>query len=831
MILRVGKILTIACVLALTASADDTDIPAAGAETTENTDVWAGFEAAVEAARGAMVGAPSEAFSHAETAQSAIPTGVSAAERNRALATAYWLQAEALNRTNASDAASPVIDDALELLGEDAQTTTLRGDILLTRGRIAQRLGNIQVALESFREAYEEFRILGIARQQSSALQKIADIHSDAQDFEQAIAYYEQSLEVYSEDPQFSYVSNNNIANALRGLARYDEAADYYQRALNVVTESGAPGFIRARILTNLSHMQVLGGNVDAAEQTADQALGFMDAGQFSGWEPFLWGVKAEIAYSRGDLEVARQLIGRTFEGENLQTTTMPFREMHETAYRIYQDNGDYSEAVQHLEAFKRLDDEALSLAASTNSALMAAEFNFANQELRIQQLRGQQLQQEVEIAEARARQRTLLLGSLLAGGVLILGFLTAGYVSVRRSRDAIGRVNDRLNDTNQQLDKANKAKSEFLATTSHEIRTPLNGILGMAQVILQDQDLSPELRDRLGVVQTAGKSMKAIVDDLLDVAKIETGEVSVQVGEVQIRELIEEACLLWKGSAEEKGLDFHLDMTDFPAVVRTDEQRLRQIFFNLLSNAVKFTETGRVDVVVTCESIDGVSRLNFAVTDTGIGIPASEHENIFAPFHQVDGAMTRKYAGTGLGLSICKSFTEALDGSISVRSAPGAGATFTVSVPVERIAGAEPEPDMSDDVGLAPITSIAEARVLILQPDFMQKMIFEAFFADETKHSLVVDSAEAFTEALATGTHHFAVYDAAGEDVPEVEDADRQTCLMVWGEAEKAPKGAVSVADSYEAETVLAALQRQMDEHSDMFSGDFSQKYESISG
>ena len=831
MILRVGKILTIACVLALTASADDTDIPAAGAETTENTDVWAGFEAAVEAARGAMVGAPSEAFSHAETAESAIPTGVSAAERNRALATAYWLQAEALNRTNASEAASPVIENALELLGEDAQTTTLRGDILLTRGRIAQRLGNIQLALESFREAYEEFRILGIARQQSSALQKIADIHSDAQDYEQAIAYYEQSLEVYSEDPQFSYVSNNNIANALRGLGRYDEAADYYQRALNVVTDSGAPGFIRARILTNLSHMQVLGGNVEAAEQTADQALVFMDAGQFSGWEPFLWGVKAEIAYSRGDLDVARQLIGRTFEGENLTTTTMPFREMHETAYRIYQDSGDYVRAVQHLEAFKRLDDEALSLAASTNSALMAAEFNFANQELRIQQLRGQQLQQEVEIAEARARQRTLMLGSLLAGGVLILGFLTAGYISVRRSRDAIGRVNDRLHDTNQQLDKANKAKSEFLATTSHEIRTPLNGILGMAQVILQDKELSPELRDRLGVVQTAGKSMKAIVDDLLDVAKIETGEVSVQIGNVQIRELIEEACLLWKGSAEEKGLDFHLDMTDCPAVVRTDEQRLRQIFFNLLSNAVKFTETGKVDVVVTCEDVDGTSYLNLKVTDTGIGIPSSEHENIFAPFHQVDGAMTRKYAGTGLGLSICKSFTEALDGSIGVRSAPGAGATFTVTVPVERVAVAEPEPDVSGDEGFAPITSITDARVLILQPDFMQKMIFEAFFADETKHSLVVDTAEAFGEALSTGRYHFAVYDSEGEDVPEPCHADLNTCVMVWGGAENLPERSVSVGGAYEAETVLAAMQRQMDEHPDMFSGDFSQKFESISG
>ena len=831
MILRVGKILTIACVLAFSASADDSDIPLVGPEIAENTNAWVDFEAAVEAARGAMVGAPSDAFNHAETAQSVIPGGVSVAERNRALATAYWLQAEALNRTNASEAASPTIENALGLLGEDAQTTTLRGDILLTRGRIAQRLGNIQVALESFREAYEEFRILGIARQQSSALQKIADIHSDAQDYEQAIAYYEQSLEVYSEDPQFSYVSNNNIANALRGLGRYDEAADFYQRALNVVTESGAPGFIRARILTNLSHMQVLGGNVDAADQIADQALVFMDAGQFSGWEPFLWGVKAEIAYSRGDLDVARQLIGRTFEGQDLKTTTMPFREMHETAYRIYQDSGEYSLAVRHLEAFKRLDDEALSLAASTNSALMAAEFNFANQELRIQQLRGQQLQQEVEIAEARARQRTLLLGSLLAGGVLILGFLTAGYISVRRSRDAIGRVNDRLHDTNQQLDKANKAKSEFLATTSHEIRTPLNGMLGMAQVILRDKDLSPELRDRLGVVQTAGKSMKAIVDDLLDVAKIETGEVSVQTGDVQIRELIEEACLLWRGSAEEKGLDFHLDMTDCPAVVRTDEQRLRQIFFNLLSNALKFTESGRVKVVVTCEDVDGVSRLNFSVTDTGIGIPASEHENIFAPFHQVDGAMTRKYAGTGLGLSICKSFTEALEGTISVHSAPGAGATFAVSVPVEHVVIAEPEADVSGDEGFTPITSIAEARILILQPDFMQKMIFEAFFADETKHSLVVDSAEAFNEALSTGTYHFAAYDSAGEDVPELPDTDLPTRVLVWGNAENTPKKAIRITDAYEAETVLTALQCQMDEHPDMFSEGSSQKYESISG
>ncbi len=760
---------------------------------------WTRYEEAVSASRSAMMGAPAEALEMAQEAEIHIPINAPESERSTALATVLWLQAEAQTRSNDPRAAEPLVARALELIEGRNQTTTIRGDLLLAQGRIQQALGNTQMAFASFIDAYEEYRLQDWARGQGVSRQKIGDLYNDARDFERAIENYDLSMEVYDQEPPMTMVTENNRANALRGLERYQEAEERYRRALDIARTLNSPHLV-ARILTNIAHTQVLGGEYAAAEATADEGLALMPEGESSGWEPFLWGVKAEVAFERRDIPDARRYIARTFTGMDLTTTPMPFREMHETAYRIYQAARQPETALAHLEAFKRLEDEALGLAASANSALMAAQFDFANQELEIEQLESERLQQQIQIAEAETRQRTILFASVGFGAVLIFGFLLAGYISVRRSRDAIGRVNEKLNATNVELERANKAKSEFLATTSHEIRTPLNGILGMSQVLLQDGSINDEMRDRLRVVQSAGKSMKAIVDDLLDVAKIETGNVSVEIAPFETPRLFEEATLLWRGEAESKNLTLDVELNDIPELVESDEQRLRQVMFNLLSNAVKFSEEGGVVLRAYCETdMDGNDTLRIAVHDTGIGIPADEVENIFKPFHQVDGAMTRKYAGTGLGLSICENFVKAMGGTISVESELGKGSEFTVRVPVN-----VPEQPVANTTLSAstPATNAKDVSLVVYQDDFMQKMIFEAFFADEVAMSVVMDSAEDFAEAVASGRFHMAFTNQI--DASDL-NPDPLTQLFIW---ENLEKSGIHGLGEYEPENILKLIQ-----------------------
>ncbi|MBK6705503.1 MAG: hypothetical protein IPG56_18235 [Caulobacteraceae bacterium] len=252
-------------------------------------------------------------------------------------------------------------------------------------------------------------------------------------------------------------------------------------------------------------------------------------------------------AYARGDSIRAAELILRTFQGEDLSATTVPFRDFHRSAHEIYSALGNERLALRHLEAFKRLDDEARDVAANANMALMGAQFDFASQELQISQLRTQPL-------EAEARQRTLIFFGALAIAMVILGALGYGYVSMRKSRNQVQAANDQLNETNVALGKALKAKSEFLATTSHEIRTPLNGILGMTQVMLQDAKIAADIRERVQVVHGAGESMRAIVDDILDVAKMETGKITVAAEPFNPAPTLEDVSRLWRHNAEAKG-------------------------------------------------------------------------------------------------------------------------------------------------------------------------------------------------------------------------------------------------------------------------------------
>ncbi|HOK66268.1 MAG TPA: HAMP domain-containing sensor histidine kinase [Anaerohalosphaeraceae bacterium] len=245
------------------------------------------------------------------------------------------------------------------------------------------------------------------------------------------------------------------------------------------------------------------------------------------------------------------------------------------------------------------------------------------------------------------------------------------------------------LSEKNIELYKANKLKSEFLANMSHEFRTPLNAILGFAQLLYEKPASDPDKCRRWAEnILTSGRSLLNLINDLLDLAKAESGKMVLHIEKTSITELCEGLVAFFSPLTEQKRLKVRLQMEDNLPLVQTDPGKVQQILYNLLSNAVKFTpEEGRIHIQVSRPDERSV---RISIADTGPGIPKDQQEHIFEKFRQLDGSLTRKEPGTGLGLAICKQLAELLAGTIEVESDVGKGSIFSLTIPIALPKGAE---------------------------------------------------------------------------------------------------------------------------------------------
>jgi PAS domain S-box-containing protein len=339
---------------------------------------------------------------------------------------------------------------------------------------------------------------------------------------------------------------------------------------------------------------------------------------------------------------------------------------------------------------------------------------------------------------------------------------------SLEEQTIALSIRNEELVRAREVAETALKAKSAFLANVSHELRTPMSAILGFTDLISEPNCTPQERREYARIVRSAGDHFLSLINDLLDLSKIDAGRMSVEMLDCDHVTLISEVCSLMRKRADEKGLILNAECDgEHPLTIRTDPTRLRQIITNLVGNAVKFTENGGVRVLARVDDRNGASSLVVDVIDTGIGVSPEQQKNLFVAFSQADESTTRKFGGTGLGLTISRAFARMLGGDVEVYSTPGEGSTFRVriscgdinAVPRRRFAGERAAIAGASDIA-RPEPATLRGRVLLAEDGPDNQRLFRTILTKAGIDLTIVGNGQEALDAITNAALGAAPFD-----------------------------------------------------------------------
>lgn len=411
--------------------------------------------------------------------------------------------------------------------------------------------------------------------------------------------------------------------------------------------------------------------------------------------------------------------------------------------------------------------------------------------------------------------------------------YINMVVIDITEQKETENKLSKAIKDANA----AYKTQSEFLANMSHEIRTPINGILGMLQLTLMADDLQADYRDNLTTAKNCADTLLRLINDILDISKLEAGKYNLREENFNIKAIIEETVAAQIPIANGKGLG--LDCTfgsNIPKLVRGDGQRIQQVLNCMLSNAIKFTNEGGVRVKVACldDGMDKV-KLRIAVADSGIGISDADKNKLFIRFSQVDASDTRKYGGSGLGLVITKQIVELMGGNITVQSKEGLGSTFIVEVPLKLIKAADVEVEESaateEEPAVFSLAGHSRARILVAEDEPVNQQVIGKLLGMAGYSYDIAENGEKAVELFKQKEYQAALFDvqmpvmdglAATQEIRAIELRENRkrlpiiavTARAMFGDKERILEAKLDdyIAKPYNLNDVVETLNKYVD-------------------
>ena len=411
--------------------------------------------------------------------------------------------------------------------------------------------------------------------------------------------------------------------------------------------------------------------------------------------------------------------------------------------------------------------------------------------------------------------------------------YINMVVIDITEQKETENKLSKAIKDANA----AYKTQSEFLANMSHEIRTPINGILGMLQLTLMADDLQADYRDNLTTAKNCADTLLRLINDILDISKLEAGKYNLREENFDIKAIIEETVAAQIPIANGKGLG--LDCTfgsNIPKLVRGDGQRIQQVLNCMLSNAIKFTNEGGVRVKVACldDGMDKV-KLRIAVADSGIGISDEDKNKLFIRFSQVDSSDTRKYGGSGLGLVITKQIVELMGGNITVQSKEGLGSTFIVEVPLKLIKAADVEVEESaateEEPAVFSLAGHSRARILVAEDEPVNQQVIGKLLGMAGYSYDIAENGEKAVELFKQKEYQAALFDvqmpvmdglAATQEIRAIELRENRkrlpiiavTARAMFGDKERILEAKLDdyIAKPYNLNDVVETLNKYVD-------------------
>ena len=518
---------------------------------------------------------------------------------------------------------------------------------LYSIGAVYNKQQNSPEARRYFLKALEMEKVLNRPLKQAACLGGIGNSYLNENNFEKAIEYQKMALTLYTEnnDKYEIGIANENIGDSYRAQQKYDAALQYYRNAKAQYVSLGSK--------EDISYIDQLIGNTLLESGKTAEALK-------------IFGEGLGIAKEMNAIDDQQQY--------------------YENISNAYANLGDFKNAYDNYKLSISLRDSILNRDKQDELLRLQTQFETSEKEKEIALLNKDKQLKEAEAAQQRQLKNIFIGGAVLL--LLLALILVNRYQLKQRTAKELSDKNKIIEKEKRRAEASEQFKSQFLANMSHEIRTPMNAVMGMTNLLLDEPQT--QKNDRyLNVIKNASENLLVIINDVLDLSKIEAGKMTLEHIPFHPNEVVNSVYETLQLKAEEKGLKLIVDISgNIPPVVVGDPNRLMQVLLNLAGNAVKFTEKG--SVVIKLESKEGadsnqsITHLQFSIIDTGIGIEKVMLEKIFESFTQAHAEDSRKYGGTGLGLTISQNLVALLGGKLEVDSEPGAGSVFSFVVPVK---------------------------------------------------------------------------------------------------------------------------------------------------